>query len=114
MQQYMGTATPITSSFGGSKYDTKNIVPTKILTSKDYGAEACRMYPTPDPNSIYVVFSNVAPQQMTFCAQHGSYTCNGKAMSVSWVPNLAIQPLYDICSVFSKPVQKNFRCNTYR
>lgn len=107
------TAAPITSSFGGFVNDVTNAVPTKVLTSKDYGAEACRMYPNPDPNGLYVVFSNVAPK-MTFCAQHGSYTCGGVSMSVSWVPNLAIQPLYATCSVFSNPFQKDLKCNKYR
>ena len=103
-EQYMRGA-GISTSYGGSVTDT-SAPPAKPPTTAQIGAEVCKLYPTPDPTALYVVFTSNAPK-VHYCAWHDKATCNGVTFQVAYVPN---QALLSGCSPY---IKTNLRCNTY-
>jgi hypothetical protein len=103
-QQYMRGA-PISTVFGGDFADT-SLPPKSAPNSAALGAEVCKLFPAPDPNGIYVVFTSNAPN-INYCAWHNKTTCNGVTFQVAYVPN---QELLPNCSPLTV---SNLNCNGY-
>jgi hypothetical protein len=103
-EQYMRGA-PISSSYQGSIDDT-SAPPSKSPKTSTIGDEVCKLFPQPDANTIYAVFTSNAPHS-SFCAWHDKATCNGVTFQVAYVPNQALIPG---CSPYTR---KNLGCNNY-
>jgi hypothetical protein len=102
--QYMRGA-PLTTAFKGSFVDT-SAPPKSAPTTAALASEVCKLFPSPDPNGIYVVFTSNAPK-INYCAWHNHASCNGVGFEVAYVPNQALLPN---CSPYTK---SNLGCNTY-
>jgi hypothetical protein len=102
--QYMRGATA-TTSYGGSLSDAST-PPKSGPTTAAIGAEVCKLVATPDPNTLYIVFTSNAPK-VNYCAWHDKATCNGVEFEVAYVPNQADLPG---CSPYTV---SNLGCNTY-
>ncbi len=102
--QYM-RGTPLSSTYAGSTVDT-SAPPKKPPRTSDIAAEVCRLFPTPDPEGLYIVFTSNAPN-VNYCAWHTKATCNGVTFQVAYVPNQALLPA---CSPYTKA---DLGCNTY-
>jgi hypothetical protein len=103
-QQYMRGAA-IATTYMGSVADT-SAPPKSAPNAAALGAEVCKLFPTPDPNAVYVVFTSNAPN-INYCAWHNKTTCNGVTFQVAYVPNQALLPN---CSPLTV---SNLGCNGY-
>jgi hypothetical protein len=83
-QQYMRTATTISSTLGSSILDT-SAPPSKALQPSGLGAEVAKLVATPDPNTIYFVFTSNMPH-ISYCAYHSTASANGVVVQVAYVP----------------------------
>jgi hypothetical protein len=83
-QQYMRTTTTISSSLGTSILDT-SAPPSKALQPNGLGAEVAKLVASPDPNTIYFVFTSNMPH-ISYCAYHSTATANGVVVQVAYVP----------------------------
>jgi hypothetical protein len=86
-QQYMRTATGISSTAGAALFDT-SVPPKQALQPNGLAAEVAKLVPTPDPNTIYFVFTSNMPN-INYCAYHSDATANGVVVEVAYVP---VQP----------------------
>jgi hypothetical protein len=103
-QQYM-RGTPIATSYAGSVADPS--APPRIApNTATIAAEACALFPNPDPNALYIVFTSNAPK-VNYCAWHNKATCNGVSIQVAYVPNQAQLPN---CSPYTAA---HLGCNAY-
>ncbi len=102
--QYMRGAA-ISTTYAGSTIDTSP-PPKKPPSTNDIAAEVCKLFPTPDPAGLYIVFTSNAPN-VNYCAWHAKATCNGVTFQLAYVPNQALLPA---CSPYTKA---NLGCNTY-
>jgi hypothetical protein len=103
-QQYMhGSA--VSTTYMGPVFDA-SVPPAKSPTAAEIGAEVCKLFPSPDPNAVYIVFTSNAPK-INFCAWHSAATCNGVTIQVAFIPN---QELLPGCSPY---VATNLHCNGY-
>lgn len=102
--QYMRGATA-TTAFAGSTYDGSN-PPSHAPKTSALGAEVCKLFPNPDPNGIYFVFTSNRPN-ISYCAWHDSATCNGVTFEVAYMPNMNGDTG---CSPYTV---SNLGCNTY-
>jgi len=103
-QEYMRGA-PISTSYLGSVIDT-SAPPSNSPRTATLGAEVCKLFPNPDPNAVYVIFTSNAPK-INYCAYHDKTTCNGVTFQVAYIPNQAQLPG---CSPYTK---SNLHCNSY-
>jgi hypothetical protein len=102
--QYMRGATASTT-YMGSVSDTST-PPRNAPRVSDLAAEVCKLFPSPDPAGVYIVFTSNAPH-VSFCAWHAAGTCNGVTFQVAYIPNQALLPS---CSPFTKV---DLGCNSY-
>jgi hypothetical protein len=102
--QYMRGAS-VSTQYMGATIDA-SAPPSKAPTTAALGAEVCKLFASPDPNGVYVVFTSNAPH-VNYCAWHDKATCNGATFSVAYVPNQALLPG---CSPYTKV---NLGCNAY-
>ena len=102
--QYMRGAA-LSTTYAGSTIDTSP-PPKKPLSTNDVAAEVCKLFPTPDPEGLYIVFTSNAPN-VNYCAWHTKATCNGVTFQVAYVPNQALLPE---CSPW---VKADLGCNSY-
>jgi hypothetical protein len=102
--QYMRGATA-TTSYGGAIIDG-SAPPKSAPSSSTLAAEVCKLVATPDPNTLYIVFTSNAPK-ISYCAWHDKATCNGVEFEIAYMPNQADLPG---CSPYSV---SNLGCNTY-
>ena len=93
------------SSFAGSTSDS-SAPPKHSPSTSTIAAEVCKLFPSPDPSTLYIVFTSNAPH-VNFCAWHNKATCNGVTFEVAYVPN---QELLPGCSPYTV---SNLGCNTY-
>jgi hypothetical protein len=103
-QQYMRGAA-VSNVYQGS-IDDPSAPPKNAPTTAALGLEVCKLFPNPDPNTLYVVFTSNAPK-IRYCAWHDKTTCNGVTFQVAYVPN---QALLSFCSPY---VAANLHCNGY-
>ena len=103
-QQYMRTSLGVSSSYAGAVSDT-GAPPRHSPSTSTLAAEVCKLFPTPDPDALYIVFTSNAPKA-NFCAWHNKATCNGVTFQVAYVPN---QALIAGCSPYTV---KNLGCNS--
>jgi hypothetical protein len=101
-QQYMRGAA-VSTAYMGSSADT-SAPPSKAPSTATIAAEVCKLYPTPDPSALYIVFTSNTPK-VNYCAWHGTATCNGVTIQVAYIPN---QALVSGCSPYTV---KNLGCN---
>src|SRR5262249_25713791 len=80
--------------------------PKKPPRTADIGAEVCRLFSTPDPAGLYIVFTSNAPN-VNYCAWHSYATCNGVTFQIAYIPN---QELLPACSPYTRV---DLGCNTY-
>jgi hypothetical protein len=92
--QYMGAFTDPTSP------------PKSAPNPAALGKEVCKLFMTPDPSGLYIVFTANAPN-INYCAWHSSATCNGVTFQVAYVPN---QAQLSFCSPYTVG---NLGCNSY-
>lgn len=102
--QYLRGA-PVSTVYAGSTIDTSAPL-KKPPSTNDIAAEVCKLFPTPDPEGVYIVFTSNAPN-VNYCAWHNRATCNGVTFQVAYVPNQALLPA---CSPY---FQSNLGCNSY-
>ncbi len=102
--QYMRGAA-ISTAYAGSFHDT-SAPPKSAPNTAALAAEVCNLFPSPDPDALYIVFTSNAPN-INYCAWHNKATCNGVAIQVAYVPNQAQLPG---CSPYTK---SNLGCNTW-
>src|SRR5262249_15549340 len=87
--QYMRGAA-VSTTYAGSIADTST-PPRKPPTTSAIAAEVCKLFPTPDPEGLYIVFTSNAPN-VNYCAWHDRATCNGVTFQIAYVPNQALLP----------------------
>jgi hypothetical protein len=104
VQQYMRSATAVTSTNDPALHDTST-PPSKALNPNALGAEVAKLVQTPNPDTIYFVFTSNMPH-ISYCAYHSTATPNGVLVQVAYVP---LQPAG--CSPFSRGV--NLGANSY-
>jgi hypothetical protein len=104
MNQYMRGATA-TTSYAGAVSDT-SAPPKSAPSTSALAAEVCKLFPNPDPDALYIVFTSNAPK-VNYCAWHNKATCNGVAIQVAYVPNQALMPGCSPTTV------TNLNCNSY-
>jgi hypothetical protein len=80
--------------------------PTHAPSSAALGQEVCKLFPNPDPATLYIVFTSSAPN-IKYCAWHDKATCNGVTFEVAYMPNQAQLPF---CSPYTAT---NLHCNGY-
>jgi hypothetical protein len=108
---YLGIATQyvrgaaVSTRYAGSVSDTST-PPRKAPRVTDIAAEICKLFPSPDPAGVYIVFTSNAPH-VNYCAWHAAATCNGVTFQLAYVPNQALLPA---CSPFTKV---DLGCNSY-
>ena len=102
--QYLRGA-PISTTYMGSVPDP-SAPPAKAPKTAEIAAEVCKLFPSPDPEAVYIVFTSNAPK-VQFCAWHDKATCNGVTFQVAYVPN---QALLSGCSPY---LATNLSCNAY-
>jgi hypothetical protein len=102
--QYMRGAA-VSTTYAGSVSDAST-PPRKAPRVTDIAAEICKLFPSPDPAGVYIVFTSNAPH-VNYCAWHASATCNGVTFQLAYVPNQALLPA---CSPFTKV---DLGCNSY-
>jgi len=102
--QYMRGAA-VSTTYTGSVSDAST-PPRKAPRVTDIAAEVCKLFPSPDPGGVYIVFTSNAPH-VNYCAWHASATCNGVTFQLAYVPNQALLPA---CSPFTKV---DLGCNSY-
>lgn len=102
--EYMRGAAPSTT-YAGSVSDP-SAPPRRAPSVSNVAAEVCRLFPSPDPDGVYVVFTSNAPH-VSYCAWHASATCNGVTFQVAYVPNQALLPA---CSPYTRV---DLGCNSY-
>jgi len=95
----------VSTTYGGSVSDAST-PPRKAPRVTDIAAEVCKLFPSPDPGGVYIVFTSNAPH-VNYCAWHASATCNGVTFQLAYVPNQALLPA---CSPFTKV---DLGCNSY-
>ncbi len=103
-QQYMRGA-GIASAYMGAFTDA-SAPPKSAPNTAALAAEVCKLFPSPDPNALYIVFTSNAPN-VNYCAWHNKASCNGVAFEVAYVPNQAQLPS---CSPYTAT---NLHCNGY-
>jgi hypothetical protein len=103
-RQYMRGAA-ISTSFAGSVSDT-SAPPSRSPSTTTIAREVCKLFPNPDRNALYIVFTSNTPR-LNFCAWHDGATCNGVPIQVAYMPNQAGLPG---CSPFTRT---NLGCNTF-
>jgi hypothetical protein len=104
-KQYM-RGVSISTQYGEDTLFDPSAPPAKAPKTSDIAAEVCKIYPNPDPNGIYFVFTSNAPN-INYCAWHDQATCNGVTFQVAYIPN---QELLPGCSPYTKA---NLKCNGY-
>ncbi len=102
--EYMRGAA-VSTTYGGSVTDF-SAPPRKAPRVSDIASEVCRLFPSPDPDGVYIVFTSNAPH-VNYCAWHASATCNGVTFQVAYVPNQALLPA---CSPYTRV---DLGCNSY-
>ncbi len=102
--QYMRGAA-VDTTYMGARSDTST-PPRRSPRVADIAAEVCKLFPSPNPAGVYIVFTSNAPH-VNFCAWHSAATCNGVTFQVAYVPNQALLPS---CSPFTKV---DLGCNAY-
>jgi hypothetical protein len=95
----------VSTTYAGAVSDTST-PPRKAPRVTDIAAEICKLFPSPDPAGVYIVFTSNAPH-VNYCAWHASATCNGVTFQLAYVPNQALLPA---CSPFTKV---DLGCNSY-
>jgi len=103
-QEYMRGAA-IASGYQGAVIDVST-PPSKAPKTSDIAGEVCKLFPSPDPNALYIVFTSNAPN-INYCAWHAGATCNGVSIQIAYVPNQAELPG---CSPY---IVSNLGCNHY-
>ena len=74
VQEYMRGA-DVSTSYLGAIADG-SAPPAKAPRTSDVAAEVCKLFPSPDPTTLYIVFTSNAPN-INYCAWHDRATCNG-------------------------------------
>jgi hypothetical protein len=105
--QYMRNTPPSISTAYAGSYDDPSAPPSHAPKASDLGAEVCNLLGTPDPSTVYFVFTSNAPH-ISYCAWHDKATCNGVTFQVAYIPN---QEQLPGCSPYTR---KNLGCNTYK
>src|SRR5262249_15825943 len=95
----------LSTSYAGSTTDM-SAPPRRAPRVADIAAEVCKLFPTPDADGLYIVFTSNAPNA-SFCAWHDRATCNGVTFQVAYIPNQALLPA---CSPYTKV---DLGCNSY-
>jgi hypothetical protein len=96
---YAGASTEYTDSTGsvtsssaylGHVMDTTSSPPTKALTTSSAVAEACKIANnSPDPNALYLIYTQNGPSHASYCAWHSWGTCStGAPIQVAYMPNI--------------------------
>lgn len=101
--EYMRGAPAASTAYVGSVSDT-SAPPRRAPRVSDIAFEVCKLFPSPDPESLYLVFTSNAPR-VNYCSWHTSATCNGVTFQVAYVPNQGLLPA---CSPYTV---KNLGCN---
>ncbi len=83
-QQYMRGAS-ISTAFGGSVDDASD-PPTRGPSVSTIANEVSREFPSPDPNSVYIVFTSNFPK-VNYCAWHSAARIGAVTVQVAYVPN---------------------------
>ena len=104
-QQYMRGAAMSTGY--ASAIADPSAPPTKPPTTAQIAGEVCKLFPSPDPHAVYLVFTSNAPK-VNYCAWHAEGTCNGINFQVAYIPNQA--QLLSGCSPYLKT---NLSCNSF-
>ena len=104
MRQYMRGAT-ISTTYAGSVSDLST-PPKSAPNTAALANEVCKLFPAPDPDALYIVFTSNAPN-INYCAWHNKASCNGVAIQVAYVPN---QAQLSGCSPYTAT---NLHCNSY-
>jgi hypothetical protein len=102
--QYLRGA-PVSTTYAGSLFDT-SAPPRRPPSTSAIAAEVCKLFPTPDPAGVYIVFTSNAPR-VNYCAWHARAKCNGVTFQVAYIPNQALLPA---CSPY---VNVDLGCNDY-
>lgn len=102
--QYMRGAA-ISTAFAGS-YSDLSAPPKSAPNTAALATEVCKLFPSPDPDALYIVFTSNAPN-INYCAWHNKASCNGVTFQVAYVPNQAKLPS---CSPYTAA---NLGCNSY-
>jgi hypothetical protein len=95
-EQYMRGA-PISTTYMGAYHDPSS-PPSSPPSANTLGAEVCKLFATPDPSALYIVFTSSAPN-IQYCAWHNRTSCNGVTFQVAYIPNQAQLPL---CSPYTR------------
>ncbi len=103
-QQYMRGA-GVSTFYAGAVSDT-SAPPASNPSTATIAAEVVKLFPLPEANALYVVFTSNAPN-INYCAWHDKATYNGVTFQVAYVPNQA--QLLSGCSPY---IKKNLGCNT--
>lgn len=106
---YLGIATQYmpnpkvapTSAFGGSVFDS-TAPPSHSPSTAIIAAEVGRLFPTPDPNALYLVYTSNMPH-LNFCAWHAAATVNGVQTQIAYMPNTANVAGCDPGQLFNPP-----------
>ena len=100
--QYMRGAA-VSTAYAGASIDV-SAPPRRAPRVSDIANEVCKLFPSPDPDTLYIVFTSNAPH-VNYCSWHASATCNGVTFQVAYVPNQGLLPA---CSPYTV---KNLGCN---
>jgi hypothetical protein len=75
-------------TYDGHVFDTSN-PPTKALSVAQAVTEACNQGGTPDPNTVYFIYTSTTAGHVSYCAWHSYGTCaNGTKVQVAYMPNI--------------------------
>jgi hypothetical protein len=76
------------ATYQGHTFDTSS-PPTKALTVSQAVAEACKMAgSSPDPDTVYFIYTSTTAGHVSYCAWHSAGTCNGVTIQVAYMPNI--------------------------
>jgi hypothetical protein len=103
-QQYM-RGSGISTFYAGAVSDS-SAPPSRSPSTSVIAAEVVKLFPMPEANALYIVFTSNAPN-INYCAWHDKASHNGVTFQVAYVPNQA--QLLSGCSPYLKT---NLACNT--
>jgi hypothetical protein len=105
---------PAKSTFLGHILETSPS-PTHSPSTEEIVAKVCQVLydarQVPNPNTLYLVFTDGFPEQSNFCAWHDGGKCpSGQRIRVAYLPNMANVPQCDpgdlfSCNKFSEPTR---------
>ncbi len=83
-QQYMRGAA-VSTSYAGS-VDDPSAPPAHGPSTSTIANEVARLFPSPDPNGVYLVYTSNFPK-VNYCAWHSAATVGGVTVQIAYLPN---------------------------